>query len=848
MRRGRTKPLLRRLSRCVRGRVIPTGAALTVVAVLGLAHAVPYALGQAVEFSPGTLDPTRSLPAPGIGTSWKPLPEEYIWTKDASAATEGKEIDNESSGLEPRYLRATFRLKDLPAEATFYVGGVRAAKVYLNGNLLLDTTTNPALPFYMQVFTADAKKDLRLGINVLAMEVVRGDRNDTGRSVVAKIVPASLGVMASPLIVTNGKWKASTEAAEGWNASGYNDASWPPAYSLGSIDLNPRYLQGDIDTGLYQWPGYTGVSNFLARYQLPPVRVVEIFAGESKIENVQALTSVEPLPAEKQFTVRLTSADLIAERAPTIGLDFGKEVAGWIEFVSDSDSPIELTVQYGESRDEVEHDPYQGVDPVYIPAHGTAHGPKSAFRYAKVIFLRGSGPLRFQAIRLNGIYYPVAYKGSFECSDDLLNRIWEVGSYTAHISMQDDIWDAPKRDRLRWMGDLDVSGVVIDSVFADRFLMEDTLTKLIGPSPVEGNVNRIAGYSAFWVTGLAEFDRHFGDREYLEGLHRRLTELLSVMEKEFSPDDLFANLSNSPMFVDWSPYLYSDTPESRMVTDLEIYRGFVEGAALLRQLDDPASAERYEQFAARMKKAAQAKYFDPKTGSYGGRWQANAMAVYSGLADKEQYASIWKNSLASVNSTDYTAFVITPYYGYYLLSAMAQMDKRPEALAWIRKYWGGMLAEGATTFWEAYDPGWPKRHFHTSLEANGNGYFVSLAHGWSSGPTAWLMEQILGIRPTTEGVREVTIRPDLAGLAWAKGTEPTPSGPIHVAWEQGSDAPLEVDLPHGIRATILVPVPSPAAEVKVNGTDMRGDLVEDGSRRAIVLDNGGHFVITTGAN
>ena len=43
-----------------------------------------------------------------------------------------------------------------------------------------------------------------------------------------------------------------------------------------------------------------------------------------------------------------------------------------------------------------------------------------------------------------------------------------------------DIWDAPKRDRGRWMGDLDVSGRTIEDVFDDHFLMEETLDRLLG--------------------------------------------------------------------------------------------------------------------------------------------------------------------------------------------------------------------------------------------------------------------------------------------------------------------------------------------------------------------------------
>jgi alpha-L-rhamnosidase len=110
--------------------------------------------------------------------------------------------------------------------------------------------------------------------------------------------------------------------------------------------------------------------------------------------------------------------------------------------------------------------------------------------------------------------------------------------------------------------------------------------------------------------------------------------------------------------------------------------------------------------------------------------------------------------------------IVTPYYGYYILRAMAQMGHRTEALQWIRENWGDMLREGSTSFYEAYDPSWYKEDFHFSLQAdNRSGYFVSLAHGWSTGPTAWIMEEILSIQPTAAGFSSVDIRPDLAGLA-----------------------------------------------------------------------------------
>jgi hypothetical protein len=789
------------------------------------------------------------------GSSGRPLPEQYIWTQAPPSGASGAPTQTTAANPDqprPHYFRDHFTVAHAPAQATLYVAGPRSVTVYLNGKRVLETRAYPSLLLAMKihVFTVDVGRFLQPGKNVIAVEGMRGKGFDRvpamGQVLVAKIVPAGRGLDASPLEVTNPEWKGATTAESGWQRADFNDSAWPKVHALGSIDGNIEYLQANADSGLYDWPGYTGISPFLARYRLAPAKIGPVFQGSSKIENIAALTDPTHATAGQEFTVTLSAPMLVEQEAPSIVLDFGKEVVGWVELLSDSDQAGVVTVQYGESEGEMLHEPYLGINPIYLPAHGAAHGPKSAFRFAKIQFLQSSAPLRFRAIRLNGIYYPVKYRGSFESSDEMLNRIWEVGAYTAHLCMQDDIWDAPKRDRARWMGDLDVLGDVIDSVFADHFLMQDTMTRLIGPSPVEHDVNGISGYSAFWVMGMADYDRHIGSKEYLAAMHSRLLQLLAYMEGELGPDHLYHDTrKNQSYFVDWSPYLADHSREARMATDFEFYRGFAQGADLLRQLGDNQNADHFQQLAAAMKRAVYGRYLDPQTGTFGTRWQTNAMAIYSGLADKTQYDAIWKNVLSTVNTTQYTAYIITPYYNYYVISAMAETGHRAEALDWIRKYWGGMIAEDATSFWEAYDPTWPKQNFHASLQGDGStGYFISLSHGWSSGPTAWLMEQILGIQPTAEGFRNVTIRPDLAGLAWARGAEPTPYGPIRVDVKSGSGASIGLDIPNGVHATVLVPAPTANSIVHVNGNAVRGQLAEAGHRIAIHLDRGGHFDIT----
>jgi hypothetical protein len=169
------------------------------------------------------------------------------------------------------------------------------------------------------------------------------------------------------------------------------------------------------------------------------------------------------------------------------------------------------------------------------------------------------------------------------------------------------------------------------------------------------------------------------------------------------------------------------------------------------------------------------------------------------------------------------------------------MGHRAEALDWIRQYWGGMLAEGATSFWEAYDPTWYKEDFHAALQSdNRSGYFVSLAHGWSSGPTAWLMEEVLGIHASGAGFSTVDIRPDLMGLGFAHGAEPTPTGLLKV---DVTPKQITVDIPEGVTARVAVPVSKPGNEVRVNGAAGVAEQSDGGSRGIVTLNRAGQYVL-----
>jgi alpha-L-rhamnosidase len=790
------------------------------------------------------LDPTRNLQNPALeSTLHRPLPEQYIWTKHDAQPS------GSSNDLAPHYFRRTFDLRSVPAHATLYLAGPRSASIYVNGRNVGCYQLNLDFPMGIRVYAGDVTAALRPGGNVLAIEAVRGPHvgigtggplsihQTSGEVLAVKIIPAERGVLAPAMLISDGQWKAAMQPATGWKTATFDDRGWPNVDSLGGIESSIELFQWNTDAGMYAWPGYDGISSFLAQYDLAPMTVSHAYSGTGKLTNVDSLAGTS---AGAEFTVKLPSDSVDQQDAPQILLDFGREVTGRLELQSDSDEAADATVQYGESESEALRDPYLGINPVHIVPHATAYGPKSAFRYALVHFTGGKN-IRYKSIRLDGIEYPVTYKGYFSSSDPELNQMWTIGAYTAHLCMQDDIWDAPKRDRGRWMGDLDVSGRIIEDAFDDHFLIEDTLDRLLGPAPVTKDVNGIPGYSAFWVIGEAEYYRHTGSMTQLESTHLRLVQLLQYMETELDRRDLFANEHQAWPFIDWSPELYGDTPEARRATQFEFYAAFRDGAWLLRQLHDTTNADLFQGRAGALKTAAQKYLLDP-SGSFGARWQTNAYAVLSGVADPSQYPKIWQNALSSVGHVQYNALIITPYYNYYVISAMAKMGHRADALNWIRKYWGGMLNEGATSFWEGYDPSWYKgSDFHASLQADAiSGYRVSLAHGWSSGVMPWLMEEVLGIHPRAPGFSQLDIRPDLIDLQWAKGAEPTPHGLLNISITRES---VTIDLPPDTTARVSVPVASPTAQVLVNGTPQSSTPDEDGQRAIIALTQAGHYEI-----
>ena len=416
---------------------------------------------------------------------------------------------------------------------------------------------------------------------------------------------------------------------------------------------------------------------------------------------------------------------------------------------------------------------------------------QTGFRFLKIEAV--DGDVLLTSVKAVFEYKDLEYKGSFECSDERINEIFNTAAYTVHLNMQDYIWDGIKRDRLVWIGDMHPEVSTIMSVFGyddcikksldlsrDGFSLDKDVPWMIYPS-----------YSGWWITIHRDVYLYTGNKEYLLEQKEYLYKLVNLLCEKIHSDGS-VDFSGGYLFVDWSS---ANTPEMEAGFRGCMVMAMNSAADIFDIFGDEDMKKKCLETAENLKKIVP---------EYKGNKQVTAMCYLSGLIDDKTAEEILTTDLLSGLST---------FYGYYVLLALAKMGRTEEALEIVKNFWGAMLDLGATTFWEDFDIDWTKNaarideivpqdkiDVHTSY---GKHCYIklrhSLCHGWASGPAPFLMKHILGVKVLDAGCKRVKISPNLCGLEWVKGTFPTPQGLIEIE-HRNVDGRIEskIKVPDGI--------------------------------------------------
>ena len=215
-------------------------------------------------------------------------------------------------------------------------------------------------------------------------------------------------------------------------------------------------------------------------------------------------------------------------------LDFGKEIYGGIEIaagIRGDKNPIRVRIRMGESVTETMSDCIDNSLPgmgsatndhtlrdfnIEIPWLGTVEVGNSGFRFVRIDVTDNDTELPIRSVRAIARYRDIPYLGSFHCSSERLNQIWETGAYTVHLNMQDYLWDGIKRDRLVWLGDVHPEVMTINNVFGNQEVVKKSLDFGRDTTPLPGWMNGMSSYSLWWIITHRDFYLYNGDLDYLK--------------------------------------------------------------------------------------------------------------------------------------------------------------------------------------------------------------------------------------------------------------------------------------------------------------------------------------------
>ena len=503
----------------------------------------------------------------------------------------------------------------------------------------------------------------------------------------------------------------------------------------------------------------------------------------------------------------LTSTD---DETASLLLDYGKELHGGLQLVMGSSTrrePSLVRIRFGESVGECNSqtvnsewkvgyatDDHAKRDIVMeIPRDGMIEIGYTGFRFVRIDLLQTNTTISLKEARAVLRYRDIPYIGSFKSNDERLNQIWLTGAYTVHLNMQEYLWDGIKRDRLIWLGDMHPEVSTIARVFGCNEVIPKTLDMSCELFPLPAWMNNMSAYSLWYLIIHYDWYMFSGDLDFLKKHKSYILGLIDQIDSRIDETGT-ENLARS-RFLDWPSSPNSEGVEAG-------YRALIvwamqEAEKLCLLLEAPEYAQKASHNIEKMNAFVK---------DHNNLKQAAALMAIAGIMEPVKAC----NDVVSVGGAD----GFSTFYGYYMLQAQALAGQHKEALDVIRKYWGGMLDMGATTFWEDFNLEWienaarldeitppGKKDIHGDFGAYCYpGFRHSLCHGWASGPTAWMTEHILGVQVLEPGCKVIRIVPNLCDLEWVEGTFPTPYGTVKIKHTKKSDGTVssQIDVPRGV--------------------------------------------------
>lgn len=490
-----------------------------------------------------------------------------------------------------------------------------------------------------------------------------------------------------------------------------------------------------------------------------------------------------PEDKPSKFKLETTPMKAISVEKKNQGLlvDFGKETFGFIKF-HNLIGQGKLSMYYGESVEEaLSKDFCETLDNLLLN-----HTEKKdfitenskAFRY---VYIEHDPAISYDEISMLYEFLPLDYRGEFSCSDELINKIWDVSAYTMHLTSREFFIDGIKRDRWLWSGDAYQSYLMNYYLFFDTPSVKRTMLNLRGKDPVTSHINTIMDYTFYWFIAIYDYLQYVGDQGFVFQFYPRMLSLMEYCLSRTNDSGMMEGLDGDWVFLDWADFKMSKNGELSF-EQLLFCRSLETMAICAEIVGDVDNKAKFESLAKDLKFKLFSVFWSVEHNAFvhnreNGKLSdqitpyTNMFAVLFGYLDNEKIKKVKENVLLNPNALKIT----TPYMKFYELEALCILGEHMHVLNEIRDYWGGMLELGATSFWEKYNP---EEEGIEHLAMYGRPFGKSLCHSWGASPIYLLGKYYMGVEPTKEGYTEYSIKPVLGDLRWLKGKVPTANGDI----------------------------------------------------------------------
>ena len=722
--------------------------------------------------------------------------------------------------LSARMLRKEFHLDKKINKATAYVCGLGLFEMYLNGQKIGDAVLSPALTQYLKrsfYMTFDVTEQLNQGRN--AVGVILGN----GRYFAPRVkVPFKTQTFGFPKLLV----QIEVEYADGTSARIVSDQTWRVTAD-GPVTENNEY-DGEKYDARREMTGWAK-----AGFDDSAWMDVELVKRPSEKISAQM---IEPI----RVTQTIQPVKVTQPKAGLYVFDMGQNIVGWVRLKVKGQKGTAVKLRFAEVLkddgtlylDNIRSAKVTDIytlkgegDEVWEPRF-TYHG----FRYVEMTGLPGEPDTG--TIEGRVVHDDLEQTGTFECSNEMINRIYKNAVWGIRGNYRSLPTDCPQRDeRQGWLGDR-ATGSRGESYIFDivklygKWIQDIQDAQLdngsipdVCPSywPMYRELGKGYGDNATWsgsyiiLVGML-YDQ-FGDTEVIRNHYLTMKKWLERMSQRYLKDGILTR----DIYGDWcvppeKPKLIHSVDPNRQTNGAYLGTTFFYYETRLmeryaRLLGEKGDAKRFAEQAETLKKAFNKKFFNEKSVTYSNdSATANVLALAFDLAPAKYRKQIFGNLVAKIEGR-HAGHIPCGLVGMQFLMRTLTENGRADIayrFATEKTYpsWGYMVEKGATTIWELWNG-------DTADPAMNSLNHVMLLGDFN----IWLYENLAGLKPDAErpGFRHIIMKPTIVGdLKFVKASHKSIYGVVKSEWQvRNGRFEWAVLVPANTTATVYIPTSEP---------------------------------------